>query len=72
MSLDGPPNDKMMNAAPVKKGFHFSGDGIWHNLSIEAENIQEATREWLARRRLINPFEQSTPTQKEDPKSELQ
>jgi hypothetical protein len=72
MSLDGPPNDKMMSAPPVKKAFHFSGDGIWHNLTVEAENIEEATKEWLVKRRLINAPEQSTPAQQEEPKSELQ
>jgi hypothetical protein len=73
MSLDQPQQNKMMTAPPAKKAFHFSGDGIYHNLSIIAENIEEATKEWLAKRQLINaPSEQSTPAPESEPKSEVQ
>ena len=73
MSLDQPQQNKMMTAPPAKKAFHFSGDGIYHNLSILADNIEEATKEWLAKRQLINtPPEQSTPTPKAESESEVQ
>jgi hypothetical protein len=46
----------MMTSAPVEKaGFHFAGDGIFHNAYIWAENLEEATKEWLATRKPINP-----------------
>jgi hypothetical protein len=61
MSLDQPPQDKMMTAPPAKKEFHFAGGGIWHNLTIHAEHIEDATKQWLSSRKLINPpVEQST------------
>lgn len=65
MSLDEPQKNKMMQTPPAKKEFHFSGEGIWHNLTILAEHIEDATEQWLAKRQLINPppepVEQSTP-----------
>jgi len=55
MSLDQPPANKMMTGAPKEKGgFHFAGDGVWQNMFIWAENIEEATKEWLKTRKLIN------------------
>jgi len=66
--LESPPNDKMMKAPPAKKEYHFSGDGIFHNLTILAENIEEATKQWLETRHLINPpVEQSTPAPEKEP-----
>jgi hypothetical protein len=61
--LDQPPQNKMMTTPPAKKGFHFSGDGIWHNAHIWAENLEEATKEWLATRKLINPSPAVEPPQ---------
>ena len=69
---DEPAQNKMITGSGAKRLFHFSGDGIYHNLAIWASNMEEATKEWLAKRRLINPPEQSTPAPKEEPKSELQ
>jgi hypothetical protein len=46
--------NKMMTSAPVEKaGFHFPGDGVFHNAFIWAENIEEATKEYLRTRTLI-------------------
>jgi hypothetical protein len=45
----------MMTSAPKEKaGFHFPGDGVFHNAYIWAVNIEEATKEYLATRKLIN------------------
>ena len=47
--------NKMMTSAPVEKaGFHFPGDGVWQNVVIWAEHIEEATKEYLATRKLVN------------------
>ena len=43
MSLDQPPQNKMMTAPPAKKGFHFASDGLHFAEFIEAETIEEAT-----------------------------
>ena len=57
MALEQPPRNKMVTAAPKEKaGFHFSGDGVWHNMYIWAENIEEATNEWLNTRQRLNPL----------------
>jgi hypothetical protein len=69
---DQPAQDKMVTGSAAKRLFHFSGDGIYHNLAIWASNMEEATKEWLSKRRLINAPEQSTPAPNEEPKSELQ
>jgi hypothetical protein len=46
----------MMTSAPKEKaGFHFPGDGVFHNAFIWAENLEEATKEYLRTRTLINP-----------------
>lgn len=42
MSIDQPPQNKMMTAPPVKKGFHFASDGIHAAAYIEAHTIEEA------------------------------
>ena len=62
MSLDAPEQKKMMTAPPAKKEFHFAGGNIWRNLTILAENIEEATKEWLAKRKLISGSEAGTAT----------
>ncbi len=54
MSLDKPTRNKMMTAAPAKKEYHFAGNGIWHNRTILAETIEEATKLWLEQRELIS------------------
>jgi hypothetical protein len=69
MSLDQPPQDKMMTAPPAKKEFHFAGGGIWRNATILADTIEEAQKLWHATKQLISPpAEQSTPAPQ--PKSE--
>lgn len=61
MSLEQPTNNKMITSAPKQKaGFHFPGDGIWENAYIWAPTIEEATKQWLATRKLISR-PQSTP-----------
>lgn len=46
----------MMTSAPVEKaGFHFPGDGIYHNVVIWAANLEEATKDYLATRVPISP-----------------
>jgi hypothetical protein len=72
MSLDAPQKNKMMTAAPEKKEFHFSGDGIFHNLTILAENMEAATKEWLTTRQPIEPASQSTPIAPNTPTEEVQ
>jgi hypothetical protein len=81
MSIDQPERNKMMTGAPAKKEFHFAGDGVFHNLTVIAENMEEATREWLKIRRLIavpgageirSPTEQSTAAPETAPESEVQ
>jgi hypothetical protein len=71
---DQPSQNKMVTGSAARRWFHFSGDGIYHNLAILATNMEEATKEWLAKRQLINaPSEQSTPAPvKEQEKSEVQ
>jgi hypothetical protein len=54
MSIDKPARNKMMTAAPTQKEYHFSGDGIWHNMTVLAETIEEATKRWLEKRQAIN------------------
>jgi hypothetical protein len=69
---DEAAQNKMVTGSAAKRPFHFSGDGIYHNLAIWASNIEEATKEWLAKRRPINSPEQSTVAHKEPPGSEVQ
>ena len=68
MSLDEPQRNKMMQAAPAKKEFHFAGGGVWRNATIVAETIEEAQKLWHATKQLISapsndvkPDPQSTP-----------
>jgi hypothetical protein len=70
---DQPAENKMVTGSAAKRLFHFSGDGVYHNLAIFASNLEEATKEWLAKRRLINaPLEQSTPAPENSAESEVQ
>jgi hypothetical protein len=70
---DQPSQNKMVTGSAAKRWFHFSGDGVYHNLAILAANIEEATKEWLAKRQLINSLtEQSTPAPKAESESEVQ
>jgi hypothetical protein len=71
--MDEPAQNKMVTGSAAKRPFHFSGDGIYHNLAIFASNLEEATKEWLEKRKLINPpAEQSTPAPENEIKSEVQ
>jgi len=69
MTLDFPSSDKMIHDSAAKKPFHFSGDGVYHNLTIFAETIEDAARQWLAKRQ---PIEQSTPAAEPPQESEVQ
>ena len=40
MSLDAPQQNKMMTTPPMKKGYHFAGDGIHFAEFIEAETVK--------------------------------
>jgi hypothetical protein len=55
MSLDAPVNDKMMQAPPAKKGFHFTATAEHFAEFVEAESIEEATAIYQKIKRLINP-----------------
>jgi hypothetical protein len=51
--MDDPAQNKMITGSAAPRWFHFSGDGIYHNLAILAHNAEEATSQWLEKRRLI-------------------
>lgn len=73
---DEPAQNKMMTGA-AKRWFHFSGDGIYHNLTIIAQSLEEATKQWLEKRRTIAVApeaapKQSTPAPEMAPESEVQ
>jgi hypothetical protein len=63
MSLESPRKNKMTTAAPAKKEYHFSGDGIWHNMTILAQDIDEAATQWLELRRLVIPAQSTSATE---------
>jgi hypothetical protein len=66
-----PAKNKMMTSAPVEKaGFHFPGDGVYHNAFIWAANIEEATNEYLKTRTLINAPSATQLVVKEETKTE--
>jgi hypothetical protein len=70
---DEPIQNAMVTGSGAKRLFHFSGDGVYHNLAVFASNLEEATKQWLAKRRLINaPPEQSTAAPAATPESEVQ
>ncbi len=62
--------NKMMQAAPAKKGWHFPSDGLHFAEFIEAETIEEATTLYHKAKRLFPTSaageavvaQQSTPT----------
>ncbi|HLH93544.1 MAG TPA: hypothetical protein VKW08_00355 [Xanthobacteraceae bacterium] len=58
MSIDQPPQNKMMTAPPAKKGFHFASDGIHFAEFIEAETIEAATEIY---HRIKRPFAGGAP-----------
>jgi hypothetical protein len=67
MSLDKPTRNKMMQAAPVQKEFHFASDGIYHAMAVQADSIEQATEIYHRTKQPINAPEQSpsTPAQEE-------
>lgn len=57
----------MMTSAPKEKaGFHFPGDGIFHNVVIWAVNLEAATKEYLATRTLIKDATVIAPAKEND------
>lgn len=53
--MNKPPSATMITSAPKAKGvWHFSGDGVFKNRSIEAETIGEARKIWLATREPVS------------------
>ena len=46
-------SNKQMGPHSTKASFHFSGDGVYHKRTIEAESIDAATEIWLKERILI-------------------
>jgi hypothetical protein len=54
MSLTAPTSNKMMQAAPAKKGFHFASDGVYLAEYIEAATIREAEAIYHKVKRLIS------------------
>ena len=70
---DQPAENKMVTGSGAKRLFHFSGDGVYHNLALFASNLEEATKEWLAKRRpIVPPAQQSTSASEAEPKTALQ
>jgi uncharacterized SAM-binding protein YcdF (DUF218 family) len=63
MSLDAPHKNKMMQAAPAKKGFHFASDGIHLAEFIEAASIEEAAEIYQRIKRPIIIFTGGTEQQ---------
>ena len=61
MSLDAPQQNKMMTTPPMKKGYHFAGDGIHFAEFIEAETIEEATAIYHKTKRLLFPAVETIP-----------
>jgi hypothetical protein len=61
--------DRMITGSAAKQPFHFSGDGIYHNMTVWASNLEGATKQWLEKRALksklqSNPHRQRKPLQK--------
>jgi len=55
MSLDDQQiSNKMMQAPPDKKGFHFASDGIHKAAYILAETIEEATELYHKTKKLLD------------------
>jgi hypothetical protein len=72
MSLDQPPQNKMMTAPPAKKEFHFAATAEHYAEVVYADAIQEAEEIYHRVKRLFNqeqPEPLSTPApepEKED------
>ena len=66
MAVDKPIANKMMQAPPATKGFHFASDGIHLAEYIEAETIEAATAIYHKVKRLIRPPEKSTGAQTDE------
>ena len=60
--LDNPAQNKMMESAPNKKEFFFSGSGVHFAKTIFAETIEEAEKIWHQTKQLIYPAPMSTPS----------
>jgi hypothetical protein len=76
MSLDAPQKNKMMQAAPTKKGFHFASDGFHLAEFIEAASIEEAEAIYnRVKRRIVSvaggPEQQSTGDSSEPEKKDV-
>jgi hypothetical protein len=54
MSIDQPPKNKMMTAAPAKKEFHFAATAEHLSEVVYAHAIQEAEEIYHRVKRLIN------------------
>ena len=61
--LEGPQNNKMMDSAPAKKQWFFSGSGVHFAKTIFAETIQEAEKIWHETKQLISAVPTSTNVQ---------
>jgi hypothetical protein len=68
MSLDKPPQNKMMTEAPNEKcGWHFASDGIHKAMYVWAHSIEEAEKIYHGTKELISQPAQSTaPAPKQD------
>jgi hypothetical protein len=69
MSLDQPPQNRMMIAPPAKKGFHFASDGLYFAEFVEAETAAEAEAIYQKVKRLMSPAAGSAPAEMSDPAS---
>jgi hypothetical protein len=65
MSLDAPAKNKMMKAAPAKKGFHFAQTDTHFAEYIEAETIREAEVIYHKTKRPISPSVSTVPESEE-------
>ncbi len=81
MSLDKPTKNKMMQAPPSKKGFHFASDGVHEAMFVEAASTEEAEAIYHNTKKLLvvggteattEADEQSTGTPEKEEKNKLQ
>jgi hypothetical protein len=70
MSLDQPPQNKMMTAPPAKKEFHFAPTAEHLAEVVYAATIQEAEDIYHRVKRLINPPSTALSTPAPAPKEE--
>ena len=66
MSLDAPQKNKMMQAAPTKKGFHFSGPPAMY---IEADNLDEARATYEERKAALADQQSTAPATEPEEKA---